>query len=135
MFYSIVLEKDKTFPCLHKSKREAILCWKVCSRKVFKVIEIEMFEQEIPIFHKHLNSSKKKTFKVKSFSKEGSLNFLEFIIIEKSGGHHAIFRVLEVKRLKILQNWAYKMAFVCILCFIFYGVSCAKTNLHNKYMI
>ena len=69
LFYSIVCEKrDNTFPCLHKSKREAIWRWKVCFRKVFKVIEIEIFEQEIPIFHKHLNSSNKKTFKVKSFS-------------------------------------------------------------------
>ena len=55
-------------------------------------------------------------------------------IIGKTGGHHAIFWVLEVKRLKILQKLK-DTVFVYILDFIFYGVSRAKTDLHNKYMI
>ena len=66
-------KRQKAFPCLHKSKREAIWRWKACFRKVFKVTEIEMFE---PIFHKHLNSSNKKTSTVKSFS--GFSKFLGF---------------------------------------------------------
>ena len=37
----------------------------------------------------------------------------------KTGGRHAIFWVLEVKRSKILQNWTKETAFVYILGFIF----------------
>ena len=36
---------------------------------------------------------------------------------------------------KYYKNWTKETAFVYILGFIFYGVSSAKTNLHNKYMI
>ena len=53
----------------------------------------------------------------------------------KSGGHHANFSVLEVKRSKILQKLNKEIVFVYILGFIFYGESCAKIDSHNKYMI
>ena len=46
----------------------------------------------------------------------------------KTGGHHAIFWVLKVKRSKILQR-------LFSLGFIFYDISCTKTDLHNIYMI
>ena len=36
---------------------------------------------------------------------------------------------------KYYRNWAYETVFVYILGFIFQGVSRAKTDLHNKYMI
>ena len=50
----------------------------------------------------------------------------------KAGDHHAISCVLEVKTSKIEQK---RTVFVYILGFIFYGVSHAKTDLNNKYMI
>ena len=72
---------------------------------------------------------------------EISLNFTELFIIGKyvkwdlkAGSHHAIFSVLEINRSKILQKLKVTV-FVYILGFIFYGVSRAKTDLHNKYMI
>ena len=65
LFYSIVLDKRGKKHLLVYIK---VKSWKVCFRKVFKVTEFEIFEQEIIIFHKHLNSSNKKTVKVKSFS-------------------------------------------------------------------
>ena len=34
----------------------------------------------------------------------------------------------------ILKSWTKETALVYIFCFLFYGVSCAKTNLHNKYI-
>ena len=68
-FYSIVLGKrDRKHFLVYIKVKEKLFDVEKCFRKVFKVIEIEIFEQEIPIFHKHLNSSNKKTFKVKSFS-------------------------------------------------------------------
>ena len=36
---------------------------------------------------------------------------------------------------KYYKNWAYETAFVYFLDFIFYGISHAKTNLHNENMI
>ena len=53
----------------------------------------------------------------------------------KTGGHHAIFRVLEVKRSKMLQKLNKRDCFCLHSWFHFYGVSCAKTDFHNKYMI
>ena len=53
----------------------------------------------------------------------------------ETGVNHTIFRVLEVKRSTILQKPSIRNCFAYILGFIFYGVSRAKTNLHNKYMI
>ena len=55
--------------------------------------------------------------------------------LSKPGGHHVIFGVLEVKRSKILQNYTKKTVFVYILSFMLYGVSRAKTDIHNKYII
>ena len=46
----------------------------------------------------------------------------------KTGGHHAIFSVLGVKRLKIVQKLKKETVFVYILGFTFYGISCAKTD-------
>ena len=66
---------------------------------------------------------------------EMSLNFPELFIIGKIGGDHAIFRVPEVKRSKILPKLIQKTVFVYIIGFLFYGVSRAKTDLRNKYMI
>ena len=66
---------------------------------------------------------------------EISLNFPELFIIGKIGGDHAIFRVPEVKRSKILPKLIEKTVFVYIIGFLFYGVSRAKTDLRNKYMI
>ena len=45
------------------------------------------------------------------------------------------FSVLEINRLKILQKANKSDFFVYILGFIFYGVSCAKTDLLNKHII
>ena len=54
----------------------------------------------------------------------------------KTRGHHAIFSALEVKGSKVLKKIERKrLVFVYILGFIFYGVSRAKTDLHNQYMI
>ena len=53
----------------------------------------------------------------------------------KTGDHHAIFSVLDVKRSKILQKLNKETVFVYILGFIFYGVSRAKTYLRNKYVL
>ena len=36
---------------------------------------------------------------------------------------------------KYYKNWTLETVFVYILGFILYGVSRAKTDLHNKYMI
>ena len=36
---------------------------------------------------------------------------------------------------KYYKKLTYKTVFVYIIGFIFYGVSLAKTDLHNKYMI
>ena len=36
---------------------------------------------------------------------------------------------------KYHKNWTKEIVFVYILVFIFYGVSRAKTDLHNKYII
>ena len=36
---------------------------------------------------------------------------------------------------KYYKDWAHESAFVCILGFIFYGVSCVKANLHNEYIM
>ena len=36
---------------------------------------------------------------------------------------------------KYYRDWTYETVFVYILGFIFYGVSSAETDLHNKYMI
>ena len=36
---------------------------------------------------------------------------------------------------KYLKDWTKETVLVYILGFIFYGVSRAKTDLHNKYMI
>ena len=43
-----------------------------------------------------------------------------------TGGHHAIFSVLEVKRSKVLQKVNKRDEFVYILGFICYGVSAQK---------
>ena len=53
----------------------------------------------------------------------------------KTGGHHAIFRVLEIKRSKILHNLNKRDCFCLHFWFHFYGVFRTKTDLHNKYMI
>ena len=65
---------------------------------------------------------------------EISLNFPELFIIGKYGGHLAIFWVLEVKRSKILQKLNKRDCFLFTFS-VFVGVSRAKTDLHNKYMI
>ena len=36
---------------------------------------------------------------------------------------------------KYYKNWTYETVFVYIIGFIFYGVSAAKTDLHNRHMI
>ena len=36
---------------------------------------------------------------------------------------------------KYYKTWTYETVFIYILCFIFYGVSRAKTELHNKYIL
>ena len=52
-----------------------------------------------------------------------------------TGSHHAIFRVLEDKRSKNITKIEQETVFVYTPGFIFYGVSHAKTDLHNKYKI
>ena len=46
---------------------------------------------------------------------------------------YALFWIVEVKRSKILHKLNKRGS--CILGFICYGVSCAKTDLHNKHLI
>ena len=53
----------------------------------------------------------------------------------KTGGNHAIFSVLEIRRSKILQKLNKRDCFCLRFWFHFYGVFQAKTDLHNKYMI
>ena len=53
----------------------------------------------------------------------------------KAGGHHGIFSVFEVKNQKYYKHWTKETVFVYILGFNFYGLSRAKTYLHNKYMV
>ena len=43
--------------------------------------------------------------------------------------------MLRLKDQKYYKTWIKEAVFVYILGFIFYGVSRAKTVLHNKYMI
>ena len=45
------------------------------------------------------------------------------------------FEFYRSKDQKYYKNWTKETVFVYILGFIFYGVSRAKTDLHNKYMI
>ena len=53
----------------------------------------------------------------------------------KTGVHHAIFSVLEVKRSRILLIFNKRGCF-CLHSWVhFYGVSRAKTNLRNTYMM
>ena len=72
---------------------------------------------------------------------EMSLNFPALFIIEKyvrtrskNMGHHAIFRVLEIRRPKILQKSNKRYCLGLHSWFHFYGISRAKTDLHNKYL-
>ena len=73
---------------------------------------------------------------------EISLNFPNLVVIRKyvkksslkTRGRHAVFSVLEIKTLKMLQKLNKQTTFVYIIGFIFYGVSGAKTDLYNKYM-
>ena len=53
----------------------------------------------------------------------------------KTGSHRGSFWVLEVKDKKYYKYWTKETVFVYILGFIFYGLSRAKTDLHNKYLI
>ena len=53
----------------------------------------------------------------------------------KTGGYQAIFSVLEDKRSKLLQKLNKRDCFCLFLDSFFYGVSHAKTNSHNRYMI
>ena len=53
----------------------------------------------------------------------------------KTGSHRSSFWVLEVKDKKYYKYWIKETVFVYILGFIFYDLSRAKTDLHNKYMI
>ena len=45
------------------------------------------------------------------------------------------FEFYRSKDQKYHKSYTKETVFVYILGFIFYGVSCAKTDLHNKYMI
>ena len=72
---------------------------------------------------------------------EISLFFPELFIIGKyvkirfkNRYHYGIASVLEVKRSKVLQKLTKETVFAYILGFLFYGVSHAKTVLHNKYI-
>ena len=53
----------------------------------------------------------------------------------KTGSHRGSFWVLEVKDKNYYKYWTKETVFVYILGFIFYGLSRAKTDLHNKYLI
>ena len=53
----------------------------------------------------------------------------------KPGSLHTIFSALDVKRSKILQKLNKRDCFCLYSWFHFCGVSHAKTDLHNKYMI
>ena len=53
----------------------------------------------------------------------------------KTEGHHAILSVLEINRSIILQKLNKSDCFCLHSWLHFYGVSRAKTDLHNKYMI
>ena len=72
-----------------------------------------------------------------------TLNFPELFITKKylkikfkKEGHHTIFWDLEVKGSKIILQKLNKRDCFCLhSSFHFYGVSRAKTDLHNKYMI
>ena len=68
-----------------------------------------------------------------------SLNFSELFSTEKYVKIRFRNRVptcyfLEVKRSKILQKLNKRYCFCNILSLIFYDVSCAKTDLHSKYI-
>ena len=53
----------------------------------------------------------------------------------KTGGHHAIFSVLEVKKSKILKILNKRDCFCIHTWFRFNGLSLAKTDLYSKPMI
>ena len=53
----------------------------------------------------------------------------------KTGGHHAIFSVLEVKKSKILKILNKRDCFSIHTGFRFKGLSLAKTDLYSKPMI
>ena len=73
---------------------------------------------------------------------EISFNFPELLIIGKyvkirfeNRGSPCYFMSSRGQKIKNITKIEQKRLFVYILRFIFYGVSRAKTNLHNKYMI
>ena len=67
---------------------------------------------------------------------EISLNFADLFIIGKYAKIRFKNRRLPYQKdQKYYKNWAKETAFVDILGFIFYGVSRAKTDLHNKYIV
>ena len=58
-----------------------------------------------------------------------------FKIRFKNRGSLSYFSVLEVKYQKYYKNWTNETVFIYIICFIFYWISHAKTDAHNKYLI
>ena len=72
-----------------------------------------------------------------------SLNFPEFFTIGKhvktrfkNWGLPCYFLSSRGQKIKkYYKNWTKKTVFLCIPGFIFYGVSWAKTDLYNTYMI
>ena len=46
-----------------------------------------------------------------------------------------VFEFLKPKDKKYYKNWTKESVFVYVLGFIFYGISRAKTDLHNKRMV
>ena len=79
----------------------------------------------------------------KNFVDEISLIFPELFIIGKyvknrfkRRGSPCYFLSTRAQKIKkYYKHWIKEILFVCILGFIFNGASCAKTDLHNKYMI
>ena len=78
----------------------------------------------------------------KKLADEISSNFPESLTVVKylkmrfkNRGSPCYFLSSRGQKIKNITKIEQKRLFVYILGFIFYGVSCAKTDLHNKYMI
>ena len=78
----------------------------------------------------------------KKLADEISSNFPESLTVGKylkmrfkNRGSPCYFLSSRGQKIKNITKIEQKRLFVYILGFIFYGVSCAKTDIHNKYMI
>ena len=98
---------------------------------------------DIMTYNKH---KIKETFQEVWYNENASMKFLwiflscsfirKYVKIRfKNRGSPCYFLFTRSKDKRYYKNWTKETVFVYILGFIFYGISRAKTDLHNKYMV